>query len=351
MKWLYPFLYFSFLFYSCGTYEDEGIRVTGKFSEILIVCDKDVWSDVEIRNHLDTAFTRFIMPYFPDVQTFNLKHRTHENFDGLIKRHRNVVIINKNKSTKNGVQLKELKDVWAREQKAFEIEFSDKKNLIKFLKSNSAKNVHDQFDLKEWQREIKKNRKKGNSFILNKLKENFRISIDLPEGAGIVTTRKNFFRIEFPPSTRPIDFMNVKKRDIGLIMEGVLVYQYDFIDSSQFELESLLKARDTMLRYNVPHEIDGLYIGTQYDPFVYPESSQTYNYSRKIKGIEIRGMFAFVGKPIQTMGGAFWAFHFLHPKTNKIICISGYLDAPSTTSWSHFMRELQAVWKSVEFNE
>jgi hypothetical protein len=33
-----------------------------------------------------------------------------------------------------------------------------------------------------------------------------------------------------------------------------MIYQYDFFDSSQFLLDNLLKARDTMLRYNVPHE-------------------------------------------------------------------------------------------------
>ena len=62
----------------------------------------------------------------------------------------------------------------------------------------------------------------------------------------------------------------------------------------------------------------------------------------------MRGMFHFVGKKMHTTGGAFWAFHFVHPRSKKIICISGYVDAPSTTSWTHFLRELQAVWKSVK---
>ena len=64
---------------------------------------------------------------------------------------------------------------------------------------------------------------------------------------------------------------------------------------------------------------------------------------------EIRGMFQFKHKSKKNgTGGAFWSFHFIHPKTKKIICVSGYVDAPSTTSWTHALREIQAVWKSIQ---
>jgi hypothetical protein len=59
-------------------------------------------------------------------------------------------------------------------------------------------------------------------------------------------------------------------------------------------------------------------------------------------------MFQFKHNTLTGTGGAFWAFYFVHPKRKKIICISGYVDAPSTTSWTHSLREVQAVWKSVE---
>ena len=38
-----------------------------------------------------------------------------------------------------------------------------------------------------------------------------------------------------------------------------MVYQYPYKDSSQFGIDALLQARDTMLKYNVPHETPGLY--------------------------------------------------------------------------------------------
>ena len=74
---------------------------------------------------------------------------------------------------------------------------------------------------------------------------------------------------------------------------GVMIYQYPYTDSSQLTHKNLLKARDTMLKYNVPHETSRLYMGTQYTDLVYPECSNTANYNETISGIEMRGMFVF----------------------------------------------------------
>lgn len=130
-----------------------------------------------------------------------------------------------------------------------------------------------------------------------------------------------------------------------------MVYQYDYIDSNQFELKRLLQARDTMLKYNVPHEVEGMYMGTQYNPIVYPEANVAFSADGKIQGLDMRGMFVFTGLPKYGTGGAFWAFHFKHPKRNKLICLSGYVDAPPTTSWTHPLREVEAILRSVRLVE
>jgi hypothetical protein len=127
-----------------------------------------------------------------------------------------------------------------------------------------------------------------------------------------------------------------------------MVYQFDYSDTSQFDFDQMLKDRDTMLKYNVPHEIEGLYMATQYDKRIYPEGNFVWNQSGTIHGIDMRGMFMFKGKPIFSTGGAFWAFHFVNPKTKKLICLSGYVDAPPTTSWTHPLREIEAILRSVE---
>ena len=56
-----------------------GLVVTGKVGEILVVCDQGIWNS-DLKKCLDTNLTQFIMPYFPDVATFELIHRTPTNF-------------------------------------------------------------------------------------------------------------------------------------------------------------------------------------------------------------------------------------------------------------------------------
>ena len=326
--------------------ESSQIYVTGKVGEILVVCDDAIW-DSPIRNELDSGLTQFIMPYFPDLTTFELIHRHPKTFNGLIKRQRNILFLNINPKQKedNGI-IGYKEDEWANRQTVVRIEGKDNNQLMQIVKSNVEK-IHNRFDLKEWSRIRKYFAEQQDEKLNKEIEKAFKIHIDLPYGAKTVSKRNNFLRIEIPEASRPIEFVGSGQQDMGTIYSGIIVYQYPFIDSSQLEFTSLMHARDTMLKYNVPHETPGLYMGTQYNEFVYPEYSNDRNYNGSIDGIEIRGMFVFKGRYKHATGGAFWSFHFVHPKTKKMVCVGGYVDAPSTTSWTHALREIQAVWKSV----
>ena len=94
-------LFLSILSLSVLTSCDDSsqVYVTGKVGEILVVCDDDIWNS-SIRNELDTGLTQFIMPYFPDVTTFELIHRNPKTFNGPIKRHRNILFLKSNSKAK-----------------------------------------------------------------------------------------------------------------------------------------------------------------------------------------------------------------------------------------------------------
>ena len=346
----FSLLFLAFVSLSCKCerkFKNTGFSVTGKVGEILVVCDQAIW-DSELKAHLDTQLTQFIMPYFPDVVTFELIHRTNKNFEGAIRRHRNILFISidsKRKQKLGAIQSR--KDVWANRQLVIDVKAKDYNQLVELCK-DGMNAVHLQFDEIEWKRILFNYKGQENRLVQKKINNNFGIKLALPDASTIVSMRPNFYRLVLPTASRPIEFVGSGTQDVGSVLTGIMIYQYDFIDSSQFILENLLKARDTMLRYNVPHEIDGLYMGTQYTKFVFPESNTALNFNKSIKGEEVRGMFQFTGKNVHATGGAFWEFHFIHPKSKKIICISGYVDAPSTTSWTHPLRDIQAIWKSIE---
>ena len=346
-------IFFSFSFTSCesGRTVSQGMSVTGKVGEILVVCDQDIWNS-SIQESLDSGLVQFILPYLPDVPTFQLTHRTPKHFTQGVKRFRNTLFLNIDPKYKGEHgKIEKRVDVWAKGQVVIDIIGKDYNQLLETCQKG-LDNVHDEFDAVSWRRIMNHFARSKNTSIKKQVKDNFGINLVLPSGSKLVSKRKNFYRIEFPAASRPIEFVGAGgSEDVGAIFSGIMIYQYDYIDSSLFEFKQLLQARDTMLKYNVPSEIEGMFMGTQYNEFVYPEGNEIQTYNGKINGYEMRGMFMFKGLEKHSTGGAFWAYHFIHPQTNKLVCVSGYVDAPMTTTWTHPLREVQAILRSIEYAE
>ena len=96
--------------YISSRLKDGGILVTGKVGEILVVCEQDIW-DSEIKKLLDSNLTQFIMPYYPDVATFELLHKTPDHFEKGSKRYRNTLFLTLDPSFKTS-KLDVNPDVW-----------------------------------------------------------------------------------------------------------------------------------------------------------------------------------------------------------------------------------------------
>lgn len=322
------------------------INPTGKVGDIVVVCSNAIWES-PVKPVMDSMLTQFITPYFPDVATFELLQRPEKRFTGGIKQHRNIIFLTVDPSfSQNNGEIKQRNDVWADDQIVIEIVAKDINQLVETCEKGLGK-VHKIFDRKSWERIYGRNARKKGRETERRIAEKFGIDIDLPEGSKTVSNKKNFVRIELPPMSRPISFVGTHSEDAGAVFNGIIIYQYRYDDSTQLELKNRLEARDTILKHFVPHE-NGLYMGTQYTDFLYPEESLEQNYNGTITGTETRGMFRFVGSDKFGTGGAFMDFSFVNPKTKKIICVGGYVDAPPTTSWTHSIREIQAVIKSVE---
>jgi hypothetical protein len=116
-------------------YKSNGLAVTGKVGEILVVCDKSIW-DSEIHGYLDSNLTQFIMPYYPDVATFELIHRTPSKFTDAIKRCRNTLILKIDGNyTGNRAQIEKKYHTWASDQLLIEVTAKDYNQLVDVCKN------------------------------------------------------------------------------------------------------------------------------------------------------------------------------------------------------------------------
>lgn len=325
-----------------------GTVVAGPVGQLLVVCDSTIWKG-QLHAEVDSHFIQYFEPIFPDIQTFKIKQKTPDQFDAGYKQHRSILFfeIDKNYSG-DKAKIDVRPDEYALDQMSIHIIGRDSTQLI--ASASDFKRVYNEFDHMAWKSFYNLYTERQEFEINKELGEYFGINLALPRGSKMINQRKNFFRIDFPVKTRPIEFTGTGQ-DKGFVVYGVFVYQYDFVDQSQLEKDALLKARDTMLKYHAPYDVPGMYMGTQYTDLVYPELYEAQNVDGSIQGKDIRGMWVFTGRPIHAPGGAFWSFHFKHPTRNKVVCVSGYLDAPATTDWTLFIREIQAVLRSTAIVE
>ena len=87
-----------------------------------------------------------------------------------------------------------------------------------------------------------RHKERANRFLNDEIKKQFGISLALPQGSKVVWRKQNFYRIELPNSAKPIEFVGTGSTDPGLIFRGIMVYQYNYEDTTQLTFEALTSA-------------------------------------------------------------------------------------------------------------
>ena len=330
-------------------YKKSTFPVVGKIGMMAVVSNSDVWTP-EVEQAIDSVFGEYFRPYYPPQKRFTSYHLTPRQFEKRNRRVRNLMFLEIDDKVKKGSPSVELKeDYYASTQMTTFIKAHDMADLIAACE-NDLWEIGAQYDKMSWRREVMRNQERPNKFVNGKIDEKFGIHLDFPKNASIVSSRKNFVRVAFPDESRPMDLSggNYQTSKTNFIQYGVMIWQYTFNDSSQLAYQTMLNTRDTVLKYNVPHEFDGVYMGTQYHPAVIPiRKKLTLN---TVEGYELTGLFKFTGES-EPSGGMFWSFTFLHPKRQKVITLSGFVDVLPTTSAVPYIRRIQAILYSLRLDE
>lgn len=325
-------------------------KYVGQPGRLIVVAENTVFTD-EISRLLDSVYSQPVRPYYPFFPKFEIHHITPEQFNKGNNRLRNLMFLFlTNEPVDSALQIRVKKDYYAQHQLIVEYRAHTMNELFSLL-SSSADEMLQRFDEIEWKREYYRHKADNNTVLKNQLAKQFGITLELPKHGTFESNRKNFARIAFPDRSRPMDLTtegSQGKSKVNFIQSGIMIWQIPFKDSSQLTPEYLMRARDTILKYNALHEFPGVYMGTQDHPAVLPVSKRIK--IGAVEGYEFRGLYKFTGR-LEPSGGKFWSFHFLHPKRQQIMAVSGYLDAPPTMSPAFDLRRIQAVIYSLKLVE
>lgn len=334
-----------------GVYKGNSkLQYTGKAGELVIVCDNTIFTD-EIFAALDSVFGDYIKPYYPPEKRFTLLQMNQDRYNKIGKRVRNLMKLEINTQIeKRDPQVIVKKDFYARTQILTEILAHDNEDLLLavHLLLTDVANIYDQ---QEWNREYIRHKEENNIVARRKLSKQFGITLDLPKQGKYESAKSSFARISLPDRSRQMDIQadgGFSSSKANFIQSGIMIWSFNYKDSSQLAPTYLMKARDTILKYNALHEVEGVYMGTQDHPAVLPVHNRIK--IGTVEGYEFRGLYKFTGR-FEPSGGKFWSFHFKHPTRNKIIAISAYLDVPPTMASSMDIRRLQAILYSLKLTD
>lgn len=325
-------------------------QYVGKPGRLMIVSENGIFTD-EVEQLFDSIFAKEIRPFYPKHPYFEIYQRTPKAFGEKSKRLRNVVELNVSKEVPKGKPYMEVrKNYYAETQLYTVVKANNINELYEFLEAELP-SLFRLYDTQEWKREFYRHRKSKNKTVNKKLAQKFGIQLQLPDKFRYESIDDQYAVILLPERSRQMEMKvggALNSTKANFIQSGIMIWQYKYEDSTQLKPESLMQKRDTILKHHAKHEIPGVYMGTQDHPAVLPE------YERfKVNGIEgyqFRGLFKFTGK-LEPSGGKFWSFHFKHPERNRIVAISGYLDAPPTMSPSFDINRIRAILYSLKLVE
>ncbi|MFA5574547.1 MAG: DUF4837 family protein [Brumimicrobium sp.] len=318
----------------------------GKPGQLIIVAEPTEYVD-EIQALFDSVFSAPVRPYYPPTPYFEIYQRSPQDFRRLSTKLRNVIDIALDETLKEGEPTMRIYENYYSKTQLYTILRAQNMNDLYSLLENEIEYLFNLYNRQEWKREFLRNAENNHENTNAKLRSKFGIELTLPSKFRYESIDDTYAHIILPARSRQME-LNIGSGNVtrtNYIQSGIMIWQYPYTDKSQLQPKNLEQMRDTILKKYAKHEIEGVYMGTQYHPAAMPVPKALK--IGDIEGYEIRGLYKFTGEA-EPSGGRYWEFHFKHPKRNMIVAISGYFDVPPTTSPHLDMNIIRAVIYSLK---
>ncbi len=315
----------SVLLLSCKTDSKPLLPdVIGKQGEVAVVINKADW-DTKVGEEYRIIFS---MPYemLPQYEpVFNVFQVPYDAFNELFIRHRNVIFTQISPKYSQPRLLTE-RDRYARQQVFIYLQAPDDSAFVKLLRSNGNK-IISFLNRAERERILNLHLKNLDSRIQERIIKKHNISLVIPKGYKIERDSADFTWIN---------------QEIGDIIQGILIYQFPFHDSSQFRRQELIDIRDKFVKKYMPGEIEGSYMITE--KLIEPLYKE-YLFKGNRYVAEMRGLWK-VEKGI-SMGGPFVSLSTLDEKNKRIVTIEGFVYAAGHNK-RNFIQQVETILYSMK---
>lgn len=315
-------------FSSCEMKSDRNtkVRSIGNTSEILVVVENEhQWENSigkVIRDNLGKEQYGLNQP----EPIFNLAHINKNSLSDLLRKHRNILFVEIDKSiTRPKIESSE--DLWAAPQQIFKITAKNSQEFVEVFDENAVL-FEEKYSKTERDRILSVFRTSSNKDVTKKTKDEFGLKMTIP---------REFYSAKTEPG-----FMWIRK-EVEKFSQGILIISEPYQDTAQFSQPSIIARLNRYMQQYIPGSVDSSFMTTD-DEYVIPRSEVIGNFITDYT-IETRGLWK-VRKDF--MGGPFISYTFLDPKGENIISIVGYVYQPNKTK-RDLLRQLEAIIYSTTF--
>ena len=313
---------------SCINTDSESLKPqpSGAPGDVVIVMNESLWNS----SPGDTILQLITTPYeaLPKPEPmFNVIHIIHKSFDKIIKQQRNIIV------TKIGSDQTEAKilvkhNLWAKTQLLISILAPSREEFNALVEANHDK-ILTLLNDTERQRLMEVNKKTRDERIEDLLNKKYHIKLHVPKGYNTDVDTKDFV------------WLSLEYRDI---IQGIFIYSYDYTSENTFTRNYLVEKRNTVLKQNVPGEIEGSFMTTE---SLFPPIVNEFTMNEKYT-VEMQGLWKM--QDGYAMGGPFISLVQLDDKRNKIITVEGFVFAPAHKK-RELVRQVEAILFSLEILE
>ena len=303
-------------------------RSSGGTAEILVV----VQNDDQWNGRIGDSLRHFFCDYqygLPQPESRNdLKHIKEAGFSDLFTKNKCIFQVEINPSLEKAVA-ETAENLWAAPQRYVKISAPDMTSWVELFEKQ--KEVYQQwYDEVERERILNVFRSTKDEAIEKAIANKFGFTLTVPQG---------FFIAKDEP-----DFMWLRK-ELERSSACIVIYQTPYLDTLQFEANSLVAMRDMMMQQHIPGPLEGSYMGTETE-FVPPLVTTVKDYPAGYTK-EMRGMWRVIN---DFMGGPFVSYTFADSRTGKLVTVEGYYYEPNQKK-RNMMLQLESIAYSLKFVE
>lgn len=321
---------FSSILFSCT---DNGQKTlpgaNGREGELLVVVDTFYWKG-KTGNAIINTLGRDMDALPQDEPLFSLFNVEHRNFEKLLQRNINLLLIEIDKNAEK-VKLSKAADLWASNQIVLKIIGKNDTEIADYILSNGE--LLEAYFLEAERKRMRSDIKIISDNVLGKKLIEKGIEINIPTGFQIVEEKNNFVWLK----------QTLLKQHAGNsneIIKNIVLYSDDYVSENQFDTNYIHQLRDSLGRnYIVGNK--GEYWKTEYlyNP-LYKNFNHNGAYAASIKGLwKLEGFY---------MGGPFVQYAILDEQNAKVWYAMIFVFCPQFDKRS-YVRELEAVLSGIRF--